>query len=151
MTREEIEHIVAGNQMDAAVAKAVMGLVLFTATPDQKAILNGCRVGGPYTVGGQRLPDKTYVDTGERHAWGPIVNEIPHYSTDIAAAWQVVEHLMRQDYRYVLRGNFEGNGLHWCGFDEEGWADLNPLWQSPLCESLPLAICRAALLTTLEV
>ena len=70
----------------------------------------------------------------------------PYYSSDISAAWMVVEKMMKLGYRYVLRGNFEGNGLHWCGFDQQEWADLNPLWQCKPCKSLPVAICRAALL-----
>lgn len=76
--------------------------------------------------------------------------QIPNYSTDISAAWEVVEKMMNKKYRYVFRGNFEGDGLHWAAFDQQEWADSNPPWQSNLCESLPLAICRAALLAVRE-
>ena len=76
----------------------------------------------------------------------PKLVGLPFYSSDISAAWMVVEKMMKLGYRYVLRGNFEGNGLHWCGFDQQEWADLNPLWQCKPCDSLPVAICRAALL-----
>ncbi|MDD5722688.1 MAG: hypothetical protein PHY29_02985 [Syntrophales bacterium] len=71
----------------------------------------------------------------------------PLYSTDLSAAWMVVEKMMSLGYRYVMRSNFEGNGLHWCGFDHQEWAYRNPLHQSELCKSLPHAICLAALAT----
>jgi hypothetical protein len=73
-----------------------------------------------------------------------------HYSTEISAAWEVVEKIMSMGYRYVFRGNFEGNGLHSVGFDEQDWADNNPLYKSQLCSSLPLAICKAALVAVMS-
>ena len=62
---------------------------------------------------------------------------LPHYSTNIAAAWEVVEKLKSNDYRFHLDslGSF-----HFCFFIHEvyettGKADAN---------TAPLAICLAA-------
>lgn len=70
----------------------------------------------------------------------------PRFSESIEAAMQVVEKMMELGFRYVMRGNFENNGLHHAAFDHADWADANPLYQSPLGKSLPEAICRAALI-----
>ena len=77
-------------------------------------------------------------------------DDIPDYSRGIAAAWLVVEKIMSMGYRYAMRGNFDGDGLHWAAFDHQAWADANPLFQSPMCHSLPLAICYAALIAILK-
>jgi hypothetical protein len=78
------------------------------------------------------------------------LDDIPDYSRDMSYAFAVAEKLMSMGYRYVMRGNFEGNGLHWAGFDYQEWADQNPPFQSPLCKSLPEAICKAALIAVLK-
>jgi hypothetical protein len=74
----------------------------------------------------------------------------PERSTDISAAFEVVEKMMSLGYRYVMRGNYEGNGLHWVGFDLQEWADCNPPWQSPIVKSLPEAICKASLIAVMN-
>lgn len=70
----------------------------------------------------------------------PVCSEVhsgePWYSTDIAAAWQVVEHMRKSGYyvSVVLAGG---------GVDVEvgkGGPPIN-IWQ---CETAPLAICLAA-------
>ena len=67
------------------------------------------------------------------------------YSTDLGAAWRVIEHLMRQGYRYVIHGNSQGDGQHWVRFERQNWSESHPVAQGGPCASLPLAICQAAL------
>lgn len=69
------------------------------------------------------------------------------FSRNMSYAFSVIEKLMSMGYRYVARGNFAGNRLHFAAFDHQDWADPNPLYKSNLCKSLPLAICQAALIT----
>jgi hypothetical protein len=58
--------------------------------------------------------------------------------------------MMSLSYRYNLRGNFEGDRLHVAAFDNQDWADSNPLWKSGYCKTLPHAISVAALLARLD-
>lgn len=62
---------------------------------------------------------------------------IPHYSTDIAAAWQVAEKL-DHDYYDVHIQNTPGLGDEWC-------VKLTGLEHSVCANTLPEAICLAAL------
>jgi hypothetical protein len=71
--------------------------------------------------------------------------EVPHYSTDIAAAWHVVKHLGQQSDISVTVTQ-EG-GAYSCqirGPSGEWWARA-----SGEGETAPLAICRGALALTL--
>jgi len=81
------------------------------------------------------------------------VNLFPHknpeywdllkYSTDIAAAWEVVE---KMSYSFHVEIMSDINGMAWgCDFKDD------PL-HTTLCvaETAPLAICRAALLTVMK-
>jgi hypothetical protein len=104
--------------------------------------------------------EKTYIyslnkDGGGIKATGKLdfslcSSKILEYSTKIKDAWLVVEKMMELKYRYVCRGDFEGNGLHWVGFDQEEWADPDPLLQSPMTKTLPEAIVKAALMTIIN-
>ena len=109
----------ASRCLDAWVAEAVMKLdrVRIDGT-DGEAIF-------------KRAPSTT--------SWGFV----PIFSTDISAAWQVVEKLAKQwpDLSIGSGWNKEGDGkwsVGW-GFDGHGWE-----WTEP-CETAPLAICRAAI------
>jgi hypothetical protein len=72
-----------------------------------------------------------------------IVDWLP--TEDPACAFKVIERMQALKCRYMLRGNFEGRNRHWCGFDDQEWADQNPPYQSGLCYSMKRAICEAAL------
>lgn len=63
----------------------------------------------------------------------------PPYSTDIAAAWEVAEWLRKWYGQFSLVA-----GLQWHCMHEE----MKPDWGSG--ETMPLAVCRAALLTVLK-
>ena len=73
----------------------------------------------------------------------------PRFSTDILAAWCIIDKMHEKEYQYTLRGYFMGGEQHVATFDNQDWADKNPLYRAHGATA-PLAICRAALLTTLE-
>jgi ABA sandwich protein len=113
MKPEDIENMQAGREMDLLIIKAVFGLET-----------QECMVGG--------------------HPRGCTGNvSYPKYSTDIAAAWLVVEkmrdftpvgdvHIERWDNRWAVSTCFDSSSGGWDGFTYG--------------DTAPLAICRAALL-----
>ena len=69
MTRDEIMKL-EGRELDAAVADRVMGWERHPRPTEQEATM-GILMTAPGKIGAMR-------------------NQFPHYSTDIAAAWQVI-------------------------------------------------------------
>lgn len=121
-----------GSELDEAIAEQVMGFKWMRLNRRERRAL----------LIGPELQDRCWPsqpsDERETESAEP-------YSTDIAAAMEVVEKMMSLGYRYVMRGNFRNNQLHHAAFDHAEWADENPLYQSRLERALPEAICRAAL------
>jgi hypothetical protein len=117
MTAEQIDAMPAGREMDALVAERVMGWVRH---PDSM-----------YRHWCERQPDGTlrFLDQCE-----PLHTVRPwHPSTDIAAAWEVVEKLVSE----------QGLHLWW----HNVWLVDFALSGAQRAETAPLAICRAALKT----
>lgn len=73
------------------------------------------------------------------------VSYVRDFLRDGNAMLELIEQMCSLGYRYVMRGNFEGNGQHWAAFDHQEWADANPLYQSGSCDSEQLAVVLAAL------
>lgn len=134
MTRDEVEQISAGREMDALVAEKVMGWKLV-----------------PYTAYCGGTPEQATA-TAIAHGWYIWENgsgdEIPgqmednQFSTDIAAAWQVVDKIREQQGNvFTLWSGARTGPFSWrcqvlvdvCLYDASG-------------ETAPMAICRAALL-----
>lgn len=118
----------AGRELDALVCEKVFGYLV--NRPDSGAEMRAFRIDGP-------------VVRFEIHGMGgELTTQIPHYSTDIAAAWEVVEKLTtstKQWFEYEqssvsyfatfrISGAGENDG-EWTG---NGWSAAE-------------AICRAAL------
>lgn len=108
----DIDKMPAGREMDALIAEKVMDAEVYrefhTARFKQGQLPNGHELIG---IGG-----------------------IPRYSTDIAAAWEVVKRL--KNYNFYIRLFYDGR--YGCSFTEPpriiAWGN-----------TAPLAICRAAL------
>jgi hypothetical protein len=124
----------AGRELDALVAEKVMG-----AEWDEQ-----------WAVGYSILKFREDVRHLVTHDWACEKKQVnpacPHYSTDIAAAWLIVERLRpAEDTRYGV--TIESDGAGWYCTVED--ADVE--WDDPAHtsvaygETLPLAICRAAL------
>jgi hypothetical protein len=79
---------------------------------------------------------------------------VPHYSEDMTAAWQVVEHIA-QTHNYLLSGPVRPRDMPhfsdqcFCEFDRR---PHNPEGKGirAYAETIPLAISRAALLVVLD-
>lgn len=66
---------------------------------------------------------------------------VPNYSTDLAAAWQIVEHLAGRGWQFLL--------LRLCdGGTQASFSNQAGVWYESEAETVSLAICRAALDTT---
>lgn len=141
MTRDEILNMKAGREMDALVAEQVMGWTncqkcefATWLSSDKSIIASGEQWRGnplPLDIA-QEVSDK----------FNPRWETIKNYSTDIFAAWKVVEKSAgfmvenRQVYKpdeWECEIAFEGTYIY--------FASAN---------TAPLAICRAALLAKLE-
>lgn len=146
--------IPAGRELDALVAEKVMGLVPgkdFGEWPEHQWRRNA-------------KGEIDYVEQGERHG-GPVCDrcefgycqhcpgereeakahpceiEPDDYSTDIAAAWQVVERLLTMDperIQFSIESRYpEWTVNTWCRAEDNNVCVV--------AETAPLAICRAAL------
>jgi len=132
MTKEEILAMEAGRELDIKVAKEVFNCFL---------IIEGNNVGCG-------CPNKPHKDFSK-----PFYElSLMPYSTDISAAWQVAEKMVSSGYAFcfdwasgkvatVIRCIFEEN-FSKAESEESEWIDG---------KTAPEAICKAALLTRLEV
>jgi hypothetical protein len=131
MTEDDIRKMDAGREMDALVAEIVMELEL-------------SEIDGYYrtTVTLTRYPAPGFT----RFDTEPWNKEIPEYSTDIAAAWEVVKKMQSPPDEYFFGIKMTPAIPH------KG----KPCWHVELggifayAETAPLAICRAALLAVIQ-
>ena len=143
----DIDNLPAGQELDALVAEKVMDWQWRAwGDPPQRCLYSPEAIASTveYDLLGQvRLPtvsETTVPACGDE----PIhpVGHVPHYSTDIAAAWQVVGQLLERGLHVVIATPPPG----WKNWDVRGW---NPETNSSRfishADSAPLAICRAAL------
>lgn len=120
-----VDGMVAGRELDARVAEKVMA---WTRSMTQY---------------GEFLRD---AEHGVAPLFGVIRGNLPFYSTDIAAAWSVVEELTRPGLQFMSDFMVQRNGQrrYFAQFLAEGLTDgLHNEWIE--AETMPLAICCAAL------
>lgn len=130
MNADEIRTLGADRDTDAAVAEMVMGWKWDDHNPRQRLL---CSSDGQ--IGAVIFDDGMADDDGVLQ-WLP---PLPQFSTDIAAAWEVVEWMLEYAYGFGLDWLGPGEGFE-CHFGTE----------SICCElTAPLAICRAALLAVM--
>jgi hypothetical protein len=137
LTREQILAMPAGREMDALVAERVMEIRVYWhhyyLTGDGK--LTKC---GPFLNG---------QDSCES-----VNRKVAGYSTDISAAWRVVEKMRDALGHWELAHHIDDPRKCYAEFGGEyepydGWHTCKGC---ALADTAPLAICRAALLATLE-
>jgi hypothetical protein len=131
-------HLTAGLPLDRVIHKQVMGLCTHRLTGDIEATSRTWRTTYRCQTCGQSGFDYDSDYVGREVGVEP-------YSTDLTAAGRVIDHLMALGYRYVMQGNWHGDGQYWVGFDDQDGAGPYPPYQSGPCASIPLAICLAAL------
>ena len=127
MTPDEIDNMEAGPDLDALVAERVMGLVW-----DESL----CRV-----CGWKLTPDYCRPDNCSMRPM-PLRQADGHaaHSTDIAAAWGVVEYLKHHGFsHFQVWGHLDVWHSAFANVDHEFWSN------EVMAPTAPLAICRAAL------
>ena len=123
---QEIESL-AGRELDVAIAERVMGLV-----PCQSE---------QHELGAKFYAERPCHAQPDSPTKG---GETSLYSTDIGAAMQVVERLRASNWYVTLSNGDERAGKEW--FVEFLRSDGKYLYNGEAdCDSLPEAICRAAL------
>ena len=127
MTSEDILELEPGPELDRLVAERVVG---WSDAKDVSKYYPGDGV--------WRSPDGHPLH-GER--WSP--------SSDIAAAWEVVDHLASKGFSFTLLQTGENHFLVKVWNNDPGWNRV----KNPVAFEIgpaPLAICRAALLTVMK-
>jgi len=117
-----IDTLPAGRELDALVAERVMGWSNISRGAD-----GDDAYGWNASLSGHVPPH------------GRI--QIPKYSTNIAAAWEVVEKRLSTDGHFAFWPSVAGFSVAYHGI--RTW-DSEPVWEV-WAETAPLAICRAAL------
>lgn len=122
MTKDEILNMPAGDEIDALISQCVFG--------NKIQWFDG--PGGPVITGGTYEKIRTW-------------NKVSSYSTNMAAAWEVVEKVAGEDSELSVRitGEYLGNGWR-CVFTN-AFVDYDVM-----AKTAPLAICRAALLAVMD-
>jgi hypothetical protein len=164
MTRDEILAMKPGRELDALVAEKVFGWTYWRSkhghwiidTPDGRhfePLFGKVRNYDPETS--ERLPDPNW--------WDGLSDELPYYSTDIAAAWEVVARLRdlwteaTRDMDGVTNRVMRSDGS-WVDFtppfdDMEFFEYLHRhadrRWPWAFFYVTPEAICKAALLAVM--
>ena len=77
------------------------------------------------------------------------LRDIPSYSSDISAAWEVVEKILELPCSVNIQRDFHSDGNHTACYIHEYPRDDTPLIMAH-AEETPLAICKAALFTVEE-
>lgn len=136
MTRDEILNMPAGREMDCEIAKHVL-----SKEPTLVKEIEGYLFGEKITLRGDFTVRREWVDAGDYTI--PVdsggTDRLPGYSTDIAAAWQVVENLKHKCFYFEI----DKTQKYFCLFCDD-------LDYAVIADSAPLAICRAALLAVME-
>ena len=156
MTREEVEALPAGREMDIAI-----GTMLGHKPVPYWLIID--KYGDAIHKYDDPMPAEfdckakadAYFDSQERDGLMMASSKVtrygrwPAYSTDIAAAWKLVAHFEAGNAEIDLKKYHDAAGPSWeaaiNGFGVGGCAEYCYAY----AETAPLAICRAALLTTL--
>jgi hypothetical protein len=126
-TKNQIENMPAGREMDKIIAEEIMGLKLWYGDPT-----------------GFNIPENIdYWRTDTRDSDDELCFRCPFYSTDISATWKVVEQINKKlSVRLVSYYQSDCLANMWDVRD----FDKSFMARGDTC---PLALCRAALLATL--
>ena len=123
-----IDNMLAGAELDALIAEKVMGWDHVRKIEPRSSIYGPC---SPYYIGRENITD------------GDFDEPVPHYSTYIGTAWQVVEKM--QANKWWFDADWELGELPWAAFfvDRDSFGYIGVYGSN--AESMPLAVCRAAL------
>jgi hypothetical protein len=154
MTAGLAQELEAGRELDALIAERLMGWRWFRL---QRMRHSCCAkpqpIGEPVRFLANDKPFSLYDDynpaTGDERVDESRMTAVPHYSTDISAAMEVVEKLKADDFWPSMNWK---SGIFIDDWNRAAWfvrfrcvrgGTRGDHWHAD--ESLPLAICRAAL------
>ncbi len=139
LTRDEILTMPAGREMDTLVAEHVMGQTDFTHL--EQKYFEGATEDGTDGWDGWYCP--RCMNYHEKC--------VKNYSTHLDYAWEVVEKLKSMGINVELN-IYIGDGYScYLGKEVPNMAGLQEIAESAHAPSMSLAICRAALLTVIEI
>ena len=128
-TENQIASLPAAREIDCLIAENIMGYTKVHAEKHYTCMCNG-----------GWLKEDLYGTIG-------LLRElIPYYSTDVSAAWQIVEHFQGEPYEYFMELSktpsipYKNGTAHW-------HIELGA--KHSFADTAPLAICRVALLVEL--
>jgi hypothetical protein len=139
-----------GWELDAAIAEHVLGFHVERVTPDWyrgREVLLFFSPGETlvsYSADANACNAMMYCNG--RDASDGTAPPLPAFSTDMAAAWRVVEKLATDGFYCRIDSPFEPGALYRAGFTPHGVTGWNgrPDFRAA-ADTAPLAICRAAL------
>ena len=149
MTRDEILAMEAGPELNALVEEHMMDTHIMTTKEMDRAIWGHSKS----SPGNVKIVNGVLIHYGQR---GQIKNRVQHfkrYSTDIAAAWEVVERMTKNDCSIKLEWAGPLGYKQWyCYVTQEVDSISRITYTGPpeIAPTAPLAICLAALLTVME-
>jgi hypothetical protein len=120
MTYGEIINMPAGFQLDSLIAVSVLGMEL---------VKNDGDAGGEFWIGYFGL---TLGQMPKR--------DLPQFSTDISAAWDVIEHLKTTGYNARIEVH---SNVCECIIWSQSMTEHGPFPRTARANTAPLAICRA--------
>lgn len=137
----------ASRELDAEIAEKVMGWMWVEHSPKQQALPG-------FTSVVRFLADPKWVKgLGSDPSWfivpadmtTPVAEDvdagIPHYSTDIAAAWQVVEKMRERGLNVSITADYGWRAPWECCMYLPGAREQ---WPCADADTAPMAICLAA-------
>jgi hypothetical protein len=132
MTRDEILNMPAGREMDKLIAIEIFKL------PEIELDDANCPYCGEEMWHGQYRARCTNCNEWR---YSPY----KEYSSEIADAWEVVEKMQGDWWKMEFL-----TGIHVAEFEKPNMKCEDQTYHEAQADTMPLAICRAALLTTLE-
>ena len=146
MTRDEILAMKPGRELDALIHESIFGNPHECKLIGQGTIDDPIRLDEPDAAWRRKSPADKHWERWSPDGAEVVPNEfMPHYSTEIEAAWKVVDH-MAQTYGVVGHNHFmlERNPKnYYCEFSR-------PDWECAHGDTAPEAISKAALLAVLD-
>jgi hypothetical protein len=140
LTREQIENMPASREIDALVAEFIMG--------EKKPIYLHSH---PIVTQTKYSINMSWYCLPE-YEKGDVCEWIPKpYSTDIAAAWEVVETFDRKSWDVSVSSLTDNDDEVWEVFFAEYFEDGVGRIGKASAETAPLAICRAALIAMMDI
>jgi hypothetical protein len=139
LTLEEIKNLPAGKELDAAIAEHVLGHIWLhnkrygVLRPSDEADL---------------IVEDGHSNYG-KHPEGHWIGPDDKYSTDLAAAWEVIEAVRKLGWYSQHTDLTLDSGTDWWAWHFLNHAPPGNEQVSAYAATAPLAICRAALLVLL--